>query len=148
MKSTHGVGRHHLLIGDLPGHPAREAAATRQDPDDHTSVVPGPSTDGHPVAHCRQFTAARRAVLQASDSTAIELVRVHVQPVDVVELDGDTARLNVGVVAPRFEAARELLVPAQVRRGEMLSGPLPTSSLSLYMASGDGPALSGSGSGD
>ena len=64
----------------------------------------------------------------------IELSLFDIQPVDVVELDGNPARLHVRVVAPRLEAAGKLLVPAQVREPRALRA-----SLSLHAHDPCGP---------
>jgi hypothetical protein len=77
-------------------------------------VLVGPLAHRHPVTDGRQLAAARRPVLEPPGRGGVELAALHINAVDVVELDADATGLDVLPGRELRKLASTKIVPAQL----------------------------------
>ena len=107
------VGGDDLLFGGLAGDLARKAAAPWQHHLDGRRGFARRRPGRDPIAHCRELLAALRFVPQLAGMLRLQFAGLRVEPVDVIELDGDAGG-NQAVGGERRKAARPRLVPPQL----------------------------------
>jgi hypothetical protein len=107
------IGGHHLFIGDVPGGLTGKAAAPRQDRDDRAAWFAGTAAHDDPVTDSGQFAAEVGLMLEAPGQHRLELAVLHVNAIDMIELDEDTRRLDVGRIRPLAPRGRVGFIPPE-----------------------------------